>query len=422
MMGLPIEKRQVWEAYKHVRLNDGTYGADEQSWAAFDRKRYHRLYIIWKRLVSGAYFPKPVRRVMIPKSGGGLRPLGIPSVSDRIVQEVLRRVLEPYLEPHFHASSYAYRRGKNAHQALDECRYHTDYYSWCVDVDIKGYFDNIPHEKLMQAVKHYCGKLGWLHRYLWRILKAPVQLPDGSLQSVEKGVPQGGVISPLLSNLYLHVVFDGWLGKNVKANHAFERYADDIIIHTSSEQAARFILKRITERFAQCGLELNTAKTQLVQTESYRCGMVNKNYAQSFDFLGHQFRKRFTKVKDGSMKLLYSIGLSGRSKQRMVAHIKYAKLHRRTDRIEELAASLNEKVRGWVSYYGKYAGSSMHGIYAHINRRLVKWCMWKYRKYKQAAIGWLYRKWAEKPMLFVHWQQTRWFCYYNKFPSKQVKS
>jgi RNA-directed DNA polymerase len=201
MMGLPIEKRQVWEAYQHVRLNDGTYGADEQSWQTFDRKRYHHLYIIWKRLVSGAYFPKPVRRVLIPKTGGGVRPLGIPSVSDRIVQEVLRRVLEPYLEPHFHASSYAYRSGKNAHQALDECRYHTDYYSWCVDVDIKGYFDNIPHEKLMHAVKHYSGKLGWLHRYLWRILKAPVQLPDGSLQYSNKGVPQGGVISPLLSNL-----------------------------------------------------------------------------------------------------------------------------------------------------------------------------------------------------------------------------
>lgn len=136
MMRLPIEKRQVWQAYKHVRMNKGTYGVDEQSWEAFDRKRYHNLYIIWNRLSSGAYFPKPVRRVLIPKSGGGERPLGIPTVSDRIAQEVLRQILEPYLEPHFHANSYAYRSGKNAHQALDECRYNTDYYSWCVDVDI----------------------------------------------------------------------------------------------------------------------------------------------------------------------------------------------------------------------------------------------------------------------------------------------
>ena len=203
-MRLKIEKHHVWQAYKHVRMNKGTYGVDEQDWEQFDRKRYHNLYIIWNRLSSGAYFPKPVRRVMIPKSGGGQRPLGIPAVSDRIAQEVLRQILEPYLEPHFHANSYAYRKGKNAHQAIDECRYRTDYYSWCVDVDIKGYFDSIPHDKLMDAVKHYCPKLKWLHTYLWRILKAPVQLPDGSKQQSDKGVPQGGVISPLLSNLYLH--------------------------------------------------------------------------------------------------------------------------------------------------------------------------------------------------------------------------
>ena len=421
-MRLPIEKRHVWEAYKHVRMNKGTFGADEQSWETFDRKRYHNLYIIWNRLSSGSYFPKPVRRVMIPKSGGGERPLGIPTVSDRIAQEVLRKILEPYLEKHFHANSYAYRRGKNAHQALDECRHNTDYYSWCVDVDIKGYFDSIPHDKLMHAVKHYCPQLKWMHFYLWRILKAPVQLPDGSMQASDKGVPQGGVISPLLSNLYLHVVFDAWIGKNVRANHKFERYADDIIIHSSSEAASLFILKRIKERFAKCRLELHPQKTKLVQTENRKAELVNKNYAQSFEFLGHQFRKRWMKVKDGSMKLLYTVQLSAKSKQRMQQQTKYAKLHRRTDRIEQLANDLNEKVRGWVSYFGKYAGSSMHSIYAHINRRLIKWCMWKYRKFKRQAITWMYRKWAEKPMLFVHWQQTRWFCYYNRNRIKQVNT
>ena len=413
-MRLSIEKHQVWQAYKHVRMNKGTHGVDEQDWEQFDRKRYHNLYIIWNRLSSGAYFPKPVKRVMIPKSGGGERPLGIPTVSDRITQEVLRQILEPYLEPHFHVNSYAYRRGKNAHQAIDECRYNTDYYSWCVDVDIKGYFDSIPHAKLMQAVKHYCPKLKWLHTYLWRILKSPVQLPDGSMQQSDKGVPQGGVISPLLSNLYLHVVFDGWIGKNVRAKFAFERYADDIIIHTMSEAAAKYILKRITERFTKCGLELHPQKTKLVQTENRKAEIVNKSYAQSFEFLGHQFRKQWMKVKGSEMKLLYAAVISPKAKQRMLAQLKYAKLHRRTDRIEQLAKNLNEKVQGWVNYFGKYAGSSMHNIYAQINRRLVKWCMWKYRKFKRQAIGWLYRKWQEKSMLFVHWQQTRWFCYYNR--------
>jgi len=195
-MRLPIEKHQVWKAYQAVRLNDGTHGVDLENWQAFDRKLYHNLYQLWNRLSSGAYFPEAVRRVMIPKGGKGERPLGIPTISDRIVQEVLRQVLELYLEPHFSENSYAYRKGRNAHQAIAQCRTNTDYYSWCVDVDIKGYFDNIPHEKLMQAVVHYCPQLKWLHRYLWRILQAPVQLQDGRMQASDKGVPQGGVVAP----------------------------------------------------------------------------------------------------------------------------------------------------------------------------------------------------------------------------------
>jgi RNA-directed DNA polymerase len=411
-MRLPIDKRMVWQAYQAVRLNDGTYGADQEDWATFDRKRYHNLYQIWNRLNSGAYFPKAVRRVMLRKDGGGERPLGIPCVRDRIVQQVLRTVLEPYLEPHFHASSYAYRRGKNAHEAISECRYNTDYYSWCVDLDIRGYFDNIPHDKLMQAVVHFCPQLKWLHCYLWRMLKAPVQLPDGSVQEVTKGVPQGGVISPLLSNLYLHVVFDAWLGKHVRAKFAFERYADDIVIHTISEKAAQFILKVVKERLLHCGLELHPEKTRLVQTENYRPELVNKMYPSSFVFLGHQFGKDLVRLKDGNTKTLYVVTVSREARKRMYRQLKYEKLHKRTCRLEELAKQLNSKVAGWISYFGKYAGTSMQRLYAHINRRLVKWVMWKYRKFKIQAIRWLKRKWQEQSMLFVHWQQTRFFCYY----------
>jgi group II intron reverse transcriptase/maturase len=348
---------------------------------------------------------------MIPKTGGGERPLGIPTVTDRIAQEVLRRILEPQLEPHFHTNSYAYRKGKSAHEALAQCRTNTDYYSWVVDLDIKGYFDNIPHEKLMQTVEYYCQTPTWLKSYLWRILKTPIQTSEGMLVQSNKGVPQGGVISPLLANLYLHVVFDGWISKQVRAKFAFERYADDIIIHTVSEAAAKYVMKIVKERFETCGLELHPEKSKLVQTETRKGQTRNKNYVSSFDFLGHRFNKAMVKVKDAGMKLLYQAHVSPKARKRMMLQLKYEKLHRRTQRIEQLANLLNKKVRGWIAYFGKYAHSSMLEIYAHINFRLVKWCKKKYKKFTGAAITWLRQKWKEKPNLFAHWQQTNWFCY-----------
>lgn len=410
-MRIAIEKRQVWEAYLHVRKNRGTHGVDEQDWVSFDLKRNRHLYQLWNRMSSGAYFPKPVRRVMIPKSGGGERPLGIPTITDRIAQEVLRRLLEPQLEPHFHENSYAYRKGKNAHQALAQCRTNTDYYSWVVDLDIKGYFDNIPHEKLMQAVEHYCLIPKWFKSYLWRILKSPIQLEDGSLLESQKGVPQGGVISPLLANLYLHVVYDGWIGKHVRAKFAFERYADDIVIHTVSEEAAKYILKIVKSRFEQCGLELSAEKSKLVETETRRSEKRNLNYKTSFDFLGHRFSKEMVKVKGERMLLLYQPKVSPKARKRMLTALKHERLHRRTVKLEQLAKELNVKLRGWIAYYGKYAHSSMLKVYAHLNFRLVKWCKKKYKKFTGATITWLRQRWKENPKLFAHWQQTTWFCY-----------
>lgn len=410
-MRIAIEKRQVWEAYLHVRKNRGTHGVDEQDWVSFDLRRNRHLYQLWNRMSSGAYFPKPVRRVMIPKSGGGERPLGIPTITDRIAQEVLRRLLEPHLEPHFHANSYAYRKGKSAHDALAQCRTNTDYYSWVVDLDIKGYFDSIPHEKLMQAIEHYYPLPKWFKEYLWRILKSPVQISDGSVIESHKGVPQGGVISPLLANLYLHVVYDQWIGKHVRAKFAFERYADDIVIHTVSEEAAKYVLKIVRARFEQCGLELHSEKSKLVETETRRAQKRNLKYERSFDFLGHRFSKEMVKVKRDRMMLLYQPKVSPKARKRMLAQLKYERLHRRTIRLEELAKVLNEKVRGWIAYFGRFAHSSMLKVYAHINFRLVKWCKKKYKKFTGEAITWLRLRWKENPKLFVHWQQTTWFCY-----------
>lgn len=347
--------------------------------------------------------------------------MGIPTITDRIAQEVLRRMLEPVLEPRFHKDSYGYRTGRSAHDALAACRNRTDYYSWVVDVDIKGYFDNIPHDKLMLAVKHYYPGPDWFHTYLWRILKAPVRLPDGSEEESTKGVPQGGVISPLLSNLYLHVVFDQWIGKTVRTKFAFERYADDIVIHTVSEESARFILKILKERFGKCGLEIHPEKSKLVQTETRREVEQKPEYGTSFDFLGHRFQKGMVKTKEGGIKLLYRVCVSPKAKSKMLHTLHQMHLHRRTGlKLEHLATDLNRVVRGWVNYYGRFARSSLQRVLAHINMRLVKWCMKKYNKWKGKALRWLNARWKRSPDLFVHWQQTAWFCYpFNRKASKR---
>jgi group II intron reverse transcriptase/maturase len=408
-MRLELSKQQVWEAYRKVKANQGTYGVDEVDWKQFDARLKQNLYTLWNRLSSGSYYPKAVRRVSIPKSNGGKRGLGIPTLSDRIAQEVLRSVLAPYVEPHFHADSYAYQSGKNAHDAIGQCRYRTNYYSWLIDLDIKGYFDNIPHDKLMQAVKHYC-PIKWMWIYIERILQAPVQMEDGQLHPTLKGVPQGGVVSPLLANLYLHVVFDGWIGKAVRRKLDFERYADDIIIHCSSYSQTTFVLRSIAERFGACGLELHPEKTKIVCTELRKESREVGVRAETFEFLGYRFQPRWCVTKEKGEKLLYDAKVSPKAMQKMMQVLKQKKLHKRKQNIQALSKELNPILRGWINYYGVFGKVHLNKLYVHLNLRLVKWCKWNYRMHKLAAISWLKKKWHENPNLFAHWQQTKWFA------------
>jgi RNA-directed DNA polymerase len=212
--------------------------------------------------------------------------------------------------------------------------------------------------------------------------------------------------------LYLHVVFDQWISKAVRAKFAFERYADDIVIHAGTEESARFILKILKERFEKCGLEIHPEKSKLVQTELRREVAQKPEYGTSFDFLGHRFKNGTVKTKDGSIKLLYQLHIAPKSKKRILDQLQYAKLNLRTSsKLEELAQGLNAKIRGWVGYFGKFTRSSLQKVFAHINFRLVKWCMKKYKKYKGDALHWVSARSRENPALFVHWQQTGWFCY-----------
>ena len=263
-----IPKREVWEAYKRVRANQGAAGVDGQSIAEFEQDLSNNLYKLWNRLSSGSYFPLPVRRVDIPKATGGTRPLGIPTVTDRIAQMVVKRYLEPLLEPIFHEDSYGYRPGKSAIQAVGTARQRCWRRDWVLDLDIKGFFDNIDHGLLIRAVRKHTD-CKWVLLYTERWLKAPVRFADGTLEARGRGTPQGGVISPLLANLFLHYALDAWMVRN-HPDIPFERYADDGIYHCANLAQAERLKALVEQRLTDCGLALHPDKTKIVYCKDTR--------------------------------------------------------------------------------------------------------------------------------------------------------
>lgn len=287
----------VWEAYKRVCAKGGAAGIDGLTIEGFNKDAKRNLYKLWNRMASGTYFPPAVKRVEIPKADGGMRPLGIPTVADRIAQTVVKMVFEPDVEPYFHEDSYGYRPNKSAHQAVGKARQRCWRNNFVLDVDIKGFFDNINHDLLMKAVQKHCQN-PWVRLYITRWLKAPVQHEDGRLEEREKGTPQGGVISPLLANLYLHYAFDQWITRNYP-NILFERYADDIVIHLKSEAQAKLLKGQLEERMRQCHLELHPGKTKIVYCKDADRTAHYPNI--SFKFLGFEFRPRGARNRYGKL-------------------------------------------------------------------------------------------------------------------------
>jgi RNA-directed DNA polymerase len=354
-----IPKREVWEAWKHVRANQGAAGVDEQSIQDFEATLSANLYKLWNRLSSGSYLPPPVRRVDIPKANGGMRPLGIPTVADRIAQEVVRRYLEPLLEPKFHPDSFGYRPGRSAIDAIRVARQRGWRYDWVLDLDIKGFFDSIEWDLLLRAVRKHT-QVRWVLLYIERWLKAPAMLEDGSLAVRERGTPQGGVISPLLSDLFLHYVFDVWLEHGFPGV-LFERYADDIICHCRSEHEAAKLRKVLERRFLQCGLELHAEKTKVVY-----CKDTNRkrNHAiQQFDFLGYCFRPRKAKWPSGSYGTSFLPAASPKALKAIRKTVRGWGLQRRSDKaLDDLARMFNPYIRGWINYYGHFYQSALYPV------------------------------------------------------------
>jgi RNA-directed DNA polymerase len=398
-----ISKRDVWDAYKRVKANRGAAGVDGQSITAFEENLSANLYKLWNRLASGSYFPPPVRRVEIPKGDGRTRPLGIPTVADRVAQMVVTRFLQPVLEPHFHADSYGYRPGKSAKEALGVARQRCWRYDWVLDLDIKGFFESIDHGLLMRAVRRHTSCPRAL-LYIERWLKAPTKLADGSLIEREAGTPQGGVVSPLLANLYLHYAFDCWMGREFPAI-PFERYADDVICHCRSEAQAAHLKDAIQQRFATCRLELHPQKTKVAY-----CKDDNREGSYptvQFEFLGYAFRPRFAKNREGQIFLAFTPAISPKSAVAIRRTMRSWRLHRRSDlSLVDIAGLVNPVVRGWINYFGSYRRSALYRVFGHLNTYLVRWAMSKYkdlRHYRGRARHWVLRLQRREPGLFAHW-------------------
>jgi RNA-directed DNA polymerase len=402
-----ISKREVWEAYQRVKANKGAAGIDEQSIAEFERDLKRNLYKLWNRMSSGSYFPPPVRMVKIPKAGGGERTLGIPTVADRIAQTVVKGRLEPRIEPHFHPNSFGYRPGRSALDAVGQARRNCWDYDWVLDLDVRGFFDNIDWELLMKAVRKHA-KEPWAVLYIERWLKAPAQGSDGVMVKRMSGTPQGGVISPLLANLFLHYVFDVWMARQYP-HLPFERYADDAIVHCRTKREAEEVRKAVAVRMQECRLELHPEKTKVVycKDEDRRGSYPN----EKFDFLGYTFRPRKSKNRWGKLFVNFSPAISNRAAKGIRDEIRSWRLQSRSAKsIEDLSRMFNPILRGWLQYYGRYYRSAAYLTMRQLDRALARWASQKYKRLRRRprrARQWVARLSRRAPLLFAHWQLVK---------------
>lgn len=399
-----ISKWMVWEAYRKVQANRGAAGIDGVSIEEFEQDLSNNLFKLWNRLSSGSYFPPPVRMVEIPKSGGGVRVLGVPTVADRIAQTVVTMMLEPLVEPKFHDDSYGYRPGRSALDAVAACRQRCWQNDWVIDLDIRAFFDNLDHDLLMRAVSRHTD-CPWVLLYIRRWLAAPVQHPDGTLSARDRGSPQGSAISPLLANLFLHYAFDAWMVREYPAV-TFERYCDDAVVHCGSERQARQIRDAIAARMTQVGLELHPDKTQIVYCkDAHRRGRYDH---EQFTFLGYTFRPRLAKSRHDDFFVSFSPAVSRDAIKRISKTIRSWRLNLRSDlSFSELIQKINTYTRGWINYYGRFYKSALYSTLRRINDYLVRWAMRKYKrlKHRRKQASALLEDIAKRhPRYLAHWQ------------------
>ena len=399
-----IPKCLFVDAWKKVKQNRGSPGVDGQTIEEFEERLQDNLYKLWNRMSSGSYFPVAVRLCEIPKIDGKVRTLGIPTVSDRVAQMVVKMMLEPKIDPKFHQDSYGYRPGKSAIEAVGKARERCWQMNWVIDLDIKGFFDNIDHDLMLKAVKKHTQE-PWILMYVERWLKAPGKDKNGLEVVRIKGTPQGGVISPLLANLFLHYGFDCWMVKNFP-DILFERYADDVVVHCYTEKQALFVKEGIGRRLKECGLTLHPGKTKI----TYCKDVIRKGRAENtkFDFLGYEFRARCVRnSRRGHLFVGFNPAISPKARKAINQKIRSWKLTKWTMvSMEEIAKKINSVVRGWINYYGAYSKSSLRSVLRQVEFAIAKWAMRKYKKFHRKwvfTLRWLKSVSQRSPQLFAHW-------------------
>lgn len=401
-----ISKLQVYEAFKAVKANAGAAGVDEQSIEDFERNLKDNLYKIWNRMSSGTYFPPPVKAVAIPKKDGGVRILGVPTVADRVAQMVVKAEFEPIVEPIFLSDSYGYRPGKSALDAIGVTRERCWRHNWVLEFDVKRLFDNIDHELLLKAVKKHT-QCKWVRLYIERWLKAPLQQADGTLVERTKGTPQGGVVSPVLSNLFLHYAFDLWMGRTFPG-FPWCRYADDGLVHCKFERQALAVRAALSSRFAECGLELHPDKTRIVYCKD---GSRKGKYPNTkFDFLGFCFRPRIVRNrKCNSIFVNFTPAVAPAALSHMRQTTRKWNFRNRSDlKLEDISRMYNPILRGWMQYYGRFCPSALSPVFRHFDKTLEAWAQRKFkrlRKHTTRAGRFIEDIAKRQPELFVHWQR-----------------
>jgi RNA-directed DNA polymerase len=401
---VPIEFRQVVRAYWKVRKGGKATGIDNESWTEFEKNTERNLYVIWNRLASGSYHPQALREVEIPKKDGKKRKLGIPTLRDRIAQQVVKEYMEERIDKLYHENSYGYRPLKSAHQAVEQVRKNSYKYDWVIDMDIQKFFDEIDHELMLKAVAQVMEEK-WVRMYVERWLQMAVEKKDGTLEQRNgKGTPQGGVISPLLANLYLHFTLDAWLTKYYP-EVSFVRYADDVVIHCKSKAEAEEVLEAIKKRLKEVKLEIKQEKTHIAYCKDYR--RKKEHATVKFEFLGFSFQPRARKSNiDGKLYTAFTAEIS-RSNQKKLREVirDTEELKNTTLELSDIADRLNSKLRGWINYYCLYSNRSLRLTLSHVDLRLIKWMRKKYRLGTRKAIAKLFLIKEQNPNLFYHWEK-----------------